>query len=217
MVTIDELRREAEAMLENAAEGGALTELESALIEMAVHASPATLDFDRAEEAARAALAAGASPAQLHETLVLVSGLGVHTLMAGSPRIGALAREAGDPPMLGGLDQTQEALWEKHVGNDRYWQGFERAVPGFLEALLRQSPAAFAAFFAYCRLPWETGAVPARLKELISLAVDASPTHRYGPGFRLHLSNAIKLGVGRRSVLGALDIAAASGPHRGVS
>jgi alkylhydroperoxidase/carboxymuconolactone decarboxylase family protein YurZ len=57
--------------------------------------------------------------------------------------------------------------------------------------------------------------VRARTKELVALACDASPTHRFRPGFRVHLKNAILLGVGRRAIEQTLDIAAAAPGHGG--
>ena len=118
--------------------------------------------------------------------------------------------------MTAPLDEARAALHARFVGDDAYWDRMEREVPGFLDALLRFSPEAFEAFFNYCALPWKSRALRALTKELISIAVDASPTHRYLPGFRLHLGNAIALGAGRKAILQALDIAAAAPPHRGV-
>jgi alkylhydroperoxidase/carboxymuconolactone decarboxylase family protein YurZ len=53
-------------------------------------------------------------------------------------------------------------------------------------------------------------------KELIAMAVDATPTHRFAPGFRLHLANALQLGASRGEVEHSLDIAAAAPAHSGV-
>ena len=147
---------------------------------------------------------------------MLVSGLGVHTLMEGSKRVAEVLRQRQDLQITVPLDQTRSRLWAQHVGGDRYWNTFEKEVPGFLDALLRLSPEAFEAFFSYCAVPWKTNALPALSKELISMAVDAAPTHRYLPGMRLHLGNAIKLGAGRAAILQTLDIAAAAPLHQGV-
>jgi alkylhydroperoxidase/carboxymuconolactone decarboxylase family protein YurZ len=65
------------------------------------------------------------------------------------------------------------------------------------------------------RLPWKTGALRARTKELISLAVDSTPARRYLPGMRLHIAHAIDLGAGKTTILQALDIAAQAPLHRG--
>jgi alkylhydroperoxidase/carboxymuconolactone decarboxylase family protein YurZ len=53
------------------------------------------------------------------------------------------------------------------------------------------------------------------VKELAAIACDAAPSHRFRPGFRVHLKNAIKLGLGRIAIFQALDIAAAAPAHPG--
>jgi alkylhydroperoxidase/carboxymuconolactone decarboxylase family protein YurZ len=65
-------------------------------------------------------------------------------------------------------------------------------------------------------VPWKSGHLPVLTKELISMAADASPTHRYLPGMRLHLANAIRLGAGRAAIAQVLDIAAAAPGHSGI-
>lgn len=216
MISLEEMRSEALRLLESYEEGDRLDPQTAALIGLAVCASVSSLDVEGIDRHAGRALDAGATPAQVHETLVLISGLGVHTLMEGSRRVARIAQERGLIDMQATLDQAQEALWAKYVGQDPYWNVMEREAPGFLNALLRQSPEAFKAFFDYCAVPWKTGALPAMSKELISIAVDASTTHRYLPGMRLHLSNAVKLGVGRAAIMEALDIAAQAPGHSGI-
>jgi hypothetical protein len=65
-------------------------------------------------------------------------------------------------------------------------------------------------------VPWRTRALRGWVKELMSMATHATPTHRYLPGMRLHLTNAVRLGAGRAGILHALDIAAAAPSHPGV-
>lgn len=215
-VPLSAVRSAALALLDGVPEGDGLEPAEAALIGLAVRASVSTLDSPGIEAHVRLALDAGATAAQVHETIVVVSGLGVHSLMEGSRRVAAVLRERGvnlDAP----LDDARAALRQRREGDDPYWTGFEREVPGFLDALLRLSPEAYEAFFDYCAVPWRTGALRARVKELISLASDATPTHRYLPGLRLHLTNAVRLGAGRAAVLATLDIAAAAPAHPGVA
>lgn len=216
MITLEEMRSEALSLLNSCGEGDGLDEQTTALIGLAVRASVSTLDVEGIDAYTERALEAGATPAQVHETLVLISGLGVHTLMEGSRRVARIAEERGLIDMNAPLDQPRKMLWAKCVGEDPYWNVVEREAPGFLDALLRQSPEAFKAFFDYCGVPWKTGALPPLCKELISLAVDASTTHRYLPGMRLHLSNAVKLGAGRVAIMQALDIAAEAPGHAGI-
>jgi alkylhydroperoxidase/carboxymuconolactone decarboxylase family protein YurZ len=216
IVRVEHVRAEALTLLEDSADGEGLDAPTAALIELAVHASVTALDPDGIERHARRALDAGASPAQVHETLVVVSGLGVHSLMEGSRRVAALLRERGDTALDEPLDEAREDLRARLQGDDPYWDDFEREVPGYLDSLLRLSPEAYEAFFAYTAVPWRTGAVRGRVKELMSMASDATPTHRYLPGMRLHLANALRLGAGRIAVLQTIDIAAAAPLHPGV-
>ncbi|MDD2126965.1 carboxymuconolactone decarboxylase family protein [Pseudomonas monteilii] len=217
MLTLEEIGAYAEGFLKTVPDGESLSERDAALIGLAVRASPTVLDMQGTHDYSRRALDAGASAAQVHEVLVLVSGLGVHTLMEGSRALAAVLRERSEPSISAPLDARRLQLWDRYVGDDPFWDSMEQQVPGFLDALLRQSPEAFEAFFQYCAVPWKTAALRAYLKELISLAVDAAPSHRFMPGLRLHLDNAVQLGVGRQAIRQALAIAADAPLHRGVA
>lgn len=212
-VTMADLRTTAETMLADRAEGQRLTVFEVALIRLGVAASVTSLDRTEVESTVAEAYEAGASSQQVHEVVSLVSGLGVHSLMVSAPIILNGERQLGD--LQTPLTVEQRELWDRHVGDDPFWEGFEREMPGFLDAMLRLSTDQFAAFFIYCAVPWKSGSVRAWLKELIAMASDAAPTHRFLPGFRLHLANAITLGAGRAAVMETLDLAAAAPPHRG--
>lgn len=214
LVTVAEVREVAETLLEPVPDGPDLDGLSAALIRLAVHASVCTLDPAGIDDATCRALDAGATPQQVQETLVLVSALGVHTLMEGTRRLSAILRERGTPAAP--IDEERAGLRSRLQGDDPYWGDFDREIPGFLDALLEHSPDAYQAFFAYCALPWRSGTVRGRLKELIAMACDATPTHRYLPGVRLHLTNAVRLDAGRIAVRRALDIAAAAPSHPGV-
>ena len=195
--------------------GESLAPLERALIELGVAVSVTSLDRRAIDRAIDATLDAGASTAQIQEVVSLVSGLGVHSLMASAAAIVAAATDRGHD-FSQPLDARQRQLWNLHVGDDPYWAGFEKAVPGFLDALVRLSPDQFEAFFIYCAVPWKNGAVRARTKELTALACDATSAHRFLPGFSLHLDNAIAIGVGRQAIMETLDIAKAAPRHSGI-
>jgi alkylhydroperoxidase/carboxymuconolactone decarboxylase family protein YurZ len=214
-ISIAGLRAEAETLTAGLPAGEALAEVESALVSLAVAVSVTSLDRAAVRASIEAAMDAGASVAQIQEIIALVSGMGVHSLMVSAVTVlnQAAKRELADPAAP--LDAERQQLWDKHVGSDPFWDGFSEELPGFLEAMLRLSPDIFVGFFDYCAIPWRSSTVRARIKELAALACDAAPSHRFRPGFRLHLKNAIKLGVGRTAILQALDIAAAAPGHRG--
>ena len=209
-VSVAELREIALARMaaEKTPEGNPLDPLNAALIDLAVKAQCTALDAVALAKASAAATAAGATIEQQTEVMALLSGLGMHTQMALAP---LLAKSLPEGP----LDAERQALWDEKVGNNPYWKTFEGIIPGFLDALLRVSPLQFKLFFEMGAAPWHTRTVRAITKELLSLAVDASPAHRFMPGFLLHLGGSLSLGAGRSAILGALDIAAQSPPHSG--
>jgi len=216
MLTLDDIHKEVHQRLAEQPEGDSLDKRTAALIAFGVRASVSTLDMESCEPFIHEAVSAGATGEQLHEALVLVSGLGVHSLMEGSARLARLAAELNPEAAAAGLSEQQQHLWQTYVGTNPYWQNMEAQRPGFLEGLLKMSSAAFEAFFLYCAVPWKSKSLTPLTKELISIAVDASTTHRYLPGLRLHLANALKLGAGRKGIMETLEIAAKAPPHRGV-
>ena len=187
----------------------------AALIALGCAASATTLDRAGMRVAAERALAAGATAEEVHETVVLVSAVGVHALHEGSRVVAGLLRERGDARLTGSAGPRADALLAP-LRADPYWQRLEEELPGFLDALARLSPEAFEAFRDYCAVPWRTGVIPAKEKELIYLAVDATPTHRYLPGLRLHVRNALDRGASRAEIEGALAVAAVAGPAWGI-
>lgn len=214
MVSLQDIRREADKHLGALPPGTPLDEATAALIAFAVRISVTSLDVAGADMFARRALAAGITADQLHEAVILMSGVGVHSLFEGTRLVARLTDEAtaSDAP----LSEDHQQLWDSTIGRDKYWDGLEREVPGFLKTLMRTSKSCFDAFFRYCAVPWKSGHLPVLTKELMSMAADATPTHRYMPGMRLHLLNAIRLGAGRAAITQTLDIAAASPEHPGV-
>lgn len=214
-ISISELRHEAGTMTAGLPEGEPLDAQAAALVALAVAVSVTSLDRAAVNVAIDAVMDAGATVEQVQEIIALVSGLGVHSLMVTSVAVLEEAEKRGLADPGAPLDSGRQQLWDKHVGDDPFWQGFSEELPGFLEAMLRLSPDIFTGFFEYCAIPWRSGTVRAKVKELAAMACDAAPSHRFRPGFRVHLKNAIKLGVGRAAIFQALDIAAAAPEHRG--
>ncbi len=201
------IQKTTEILLRDAPDGARLDTLTRRLVELGVKVSVTSLNAPAIDLAMAAALSAGAEVGQVQETIALVSGLGAHSLLVSARSLFEMA--AGqDPTLSGPLDVYRQSLWDRHVGDDKYWVGFEAEFPGFLDALLRLSPSLFQRFHEYCTAPWESGSVPGVTKELIAMASDATPSHQFLPGFRLHMRNALRLGAGRQEILEALAIAA---------
>lgn len=200
---------------ETAVDGAPLAPLERALIRAGLAASLPALDPVAAQAAIAEALAVGGTPTQIQEVISVVAGLGVHSLMMTARLLVQESTRAGFD-LGGALTADEQALWDKYVGDDPFWAEMEAELPGFLPAMLRLSPAQFTAFFTFCAVPWKTRTVSARVKEMLALASDAMPAHRFFPGFRLHLRNAVKLGAGRVALKQCLELAIAAPVHSGV-
>jgi alkylhydroperoxidase/carboxymuconolactone decarboxylase family protein YurZ len=213
-VGLADLRSLVEELVAEVAPGEGLSPLLRVLIGYGAAVSVTTLDMAAARRLAEEALDLGATPGQLQEVLTLVSGLGVHTLMEGSRGLAAVIEERG--AAVPDLDEDRRELRARLLGTASYWDVFEQHVPGFLDVLLRLSPEAFEGFVAYGAIPARTRQLASVEKEVISFAMDAMPSHRYLPGLRLHLDNAIRLGIGRAALLEALDVAAATPAPPGV-
>lgn len=199
-----------------AEEGPGLSDQDRALVSLGLASALPCLNPADVEAAIDAAFRHGASPAQVQEVVSLVSGLGVHSLMVSAAAIVKRAELAGvalDLPFTA----EQQSVWDARVGDDPFWLAMETELPGFLRAMLLLSTSQFEAFFDYCSVPWKSGTVRARVKELVALATDAMPTHVFMPGLRLHLANAVKLGAGRKAILECIALAAAAPAHTGVA
>jgi alkylhydroperoxidase/carboxymuconolactone decarboxylase family protein YurZ len=214
-ITVAGVRGAVEPMLADLPAGAPLDQRRTALVDFAINATPTVLHGPGLSAAAAAALDAGVTPEQVHEALVFVSGIGLHSMIEGTRRLGALCAERGAEATERPLDDERRALLDRYVGDDM--GRFEEAVPGFFENLVRLSPTAFEGFFAYRSLPWEEPLLDPLTKELMAIAVDAVPSHRFLPTLRLHVEKAIELGAGRTEILAALDAAAAAPDHPGVA
>lgn len=215
MTHLEDMEALAVMALNDAADGAPLDELSVALIQLGCCVSVCSLDRKAIDHSIEKAFAAGASIEQVQEVIALISGLGVHSLMVSAVPVLDAARRHGRVGRT--MDAERQALWDRYVGNDPFWKGFEAEVPGFLQAMLILSPDIFEGFFNYCAIPWKSGTVRAVTKELIAMASDATPSHRFVPGFRVHLRNAIALGASKTMVREALRIAACTPEHSGTA
>ena len=176
-----------------------------ALIALAVSASVTTLDPAGIRTAAVQARRAGASRAQALEAVHLVCVLGVHSLVTGFPELASVLEGHGEH-LVGDQPLTQDQLEVKNRLETKrgYWSGMN-------EMLLRVDQEMFAAYTGYSSHPWIHGDLSPKLRELIYIAIDLSPTHLFTSGVGPHIENAIRYGATAEEIVEALEITALVG------
>jgi alkylhydroperoxidase/carboxymuconolactone decarboxylase family protein YurZ len=81
------------------------------------------------------------------------------------------------------------------------------------EGVLRLDPEFLQAYLDFSAVPWRSGSLAPKVKELIYIAVDANATHMYLPGVRQHIRAALKLGATPREIMEVLELSATLGIH----
>ncbi|MFJ5107530.1 MULTISPECIES: carboxymuconolactone decarboxylase family protein [unclassified Glutamicibacter] len=176
-----------------------------ALISLAVSACVTTLDPEGIRTAAVQAREAGATREQALEVIQLVSVLGVHTVVTGFPEVESVAQSRGLQLVDGReLSDKQLATKEKFESKRGYWSGMN-------EMLLRVDHDWFAAYTDYSAHPWINGDLTPKLRELIYIAIDLSPTHLFTAGVGPHIENAFKHGASLEEIVETLEITALVG------
>lgn len=152
------------------------------------------------------ALSFGATTDELMEVLELISTIGIHTSNVGVPVLLEVLEEEGlrDGPRP--LDARQLALKAEFEQNRGYWH------PSW-NGLLELDPDLFEAYLAFSSVPWKTGVLSPRIKEFIYCAFDASATHLYVPGLKLHMRNALRYGATAEELMELLEIVSTTGIH----
>ena len=154
----------------------------------------------------RAALALGASAAEVMEVLELTSTLGIHACNIGVPLLIEVLAEEGLRNGPAPLSPRQQELKDEFTANRGYWHEF-------WDGLLELDPELFAAYVRFSSVPWRTGVLEPKVKELVYIAFDAAATHLYAPGLKLHMRNAVRLGATTAEILEVLEIVSVIGIH----
>jgi alkylhydroperoxidase/carboxymuconolactone decarboxylase family protein YurZ len=154
----------------------------------------------------QAAFKHGATREEIMEVLELTSTLGIHASNIGVPLLLEVLREEGVRTVAAPLTPEQERLKAEFTRNRGYWHEF-------WDGLLELDPELFAAYLDFSSVPWKSGPLAPKVKELVYTAFDASATHLYVPGLKLHMRNAVRLGATAEEIMEVLEIASVIGIH----
>lgn len=198
-------------MAHHAATHPALDARTRALLVVALESIVTNLGFGDVRGAIDAALVEGASADEVLEVLALTSIVGMHTATVGMPALVDVLRERGDDPLAVPLDARRQELWDRYVAGKRYWETFTGEMELFLKGLLALDPDFFEAYMEWTLEPWLHGTLPAKVRELVYIAVDTVPTHLYRPGLEVHLQTALALGATKEEIMAVYALAASYG------
>ncbi|SFJ40833.1 carboxymuconolactone decarboxylase family protein [Amycolatopsis sacchari] len=154
----------------------------------------------------RAALAFGATKEEIMEVIELTSTLGIHASNIGVPLLLEVLEEEGIRKGPRPLDENQERIKAEFTENRGYWHSF-------WDGILEVDPELFEAYTEFSSVPWRTGVLEPKVKELIYTAFDASATHLYVPGLKLHMRNAVRYGATQEEIMEVLEIVSVVGIH----
>jgi alkylhydroperoxidase/carboxymuconolactone decarboxylase family protein YurZ len=151
------------------------------------------------------AIGYGATAAEIMEVLELTSTLGIHACNIGVPILVEELAAAGQP-ISQELDERREALKSDFTEKRGYWHQFWHEI-------LVLDPDFFESYIHFSSVPWVSGTLEPKVKELIYTAFDVSATHLYEPGLRLHIKNAIGYGASKEEILEVMELASVIGIH----
>jgi alkylhydroperoxidase/carboxymuconolactone decarboxylase family protein YurZ len=150
----------------------------------------------------------GATQGELMEVLQLTSVLGVHTMTMGLPALVDVMRKLGrsDEIESGSLTPRQEKMKADWIAARGFWA----ELP---EYMLRFSPDFFESYVELSSVPWKHGTLEPKVRELIYVAIDASTTHLYEAGTRIHMENALRHGATPSEIVEVLALVSVLGVH----
>ena len=176
------------------------------LIYLAVDAAATHLYGPGIREHVRSALALGATQAELMEVLELAATLGIHAMNIGVPILVEVLEERGLRDEPAPLDEYQLRLKKTFEETRGYWHPFWNEI-------LELDPEMFEAYLDFSAVPWRTGTLSPKVKELVYIAFDCAATHLYVKGLKLHIENALDHGATTGEILEVMELASVLGIH----
>ena len=95
----------------------------------------------------------------------------------------------------------------------RQFQAYRGYWSEFWDGLLLLSPDFFKSYLDFSSIPWTSGPLEPKVKEFIYIAIDASTTHLYEPGLRIHIQNALRYGATKEEITEVYQLTSVLGMH----
>ena len=102
--------------------------------------------------------------------------------------------------------ERKKRLRDEFIESRGYWNAI-------WDGVLELDEDFFEAYVNFSSVPWLSGTLEPKVKELIYTAFDVSATHLYVSGLRQHIRNALDYGATREEVLEVIELASVIGIH----
>ena len=154
-----------------------------------------------------AALEAGASKGEVAEVVGLTYLVGVHTITLGAPLLLELMRELEIPlndseAMKGRRQQAKENFIAKRGFWVDSWNPILDLDVDFFES-----------YTEFSSLPYRTGLLEPKIRELVICAFDVSTHHLHARGTKNHMKNCLEFGGTPEEIMEMLEIVSLAGIH----
>ncbi len=172
------------------------------LIGVLLNAACTNLNPDGTRRHIRRALDAGASRQEILMVLKCAALGSIHSCSLGAPILLEEAKEAGAKPAQQGKGEpTPFCDKMRAIGQwNSAWDPFFELDPVWTDQ-----------FFETAVGVYQSGVMPAKELELLSIAFDASYTHMYAPGTRRHIKGALKAGATMEEIMEVLKLCVVQG------
>ncbi len=104
------------------------------------------------------------------------------------------------------MDDRRRKLKEEFTAARGYWSPI-------WDDILDSTPDFFEAYMKFSSVPWKTGTLEPKVRELIYIAIDSSTTHMYEPGLKVHIRNALKYGATKEEIMEVYQLTSVLGIH----
>ncbi len=180
--------------------GEGLSARERAVIEMVVYGNVSYYESSHLEEAMRRALGAGASREQLVKVVELTAVMGYHGVAMAIPALRESLTTAQALPSFGSVpaetrSNIDDVMVDEWVHSRPTMREFAQVSPRLADLMVD-----------WTRVAWFSDVLERKLKELIYLAFDATPTHIFLPGLAGHVYRALDGGATPFEVAQVLEI-----------
>jgi alkylhydroperoxidase/carboxymuconolactone decarboxylase family protein YurZ len=107
---------------------------------------------------------------------------------------------------MGDESTRKRELQETFTRQRGYWSDL-------WSTLLERDPDFFEAYMHFSSVPWLREGLEPKVREFVYIAIDASTTHLYDPGTKIHMENAVRYGATAGEILEVLELTSMLGVH----